>query len=72
MSTTTHSHPPHSRLALSTLDRIALRLGLALVGYARRPRPVPTREEQRLRAATLRDVERRARDAERLYRLTVR
>lgn len=71
MSTTTHSHPPQSRLALSTLDRLVLKVGLALVSYARRPRRTLSRDEQRRRADTLLATARREQDAERLYRLTV-
>lgn len=72
MSTTTHSHPPHSRLASTTLDRLALRVGLALVSYARRRPRLPTREELLRRVEAARAADRRERQAERTYRLTVR
>lgn len=41
------AHPPEQRVRrVSLADRIALRLGLALITWSRRPLTAPTREER--------------------------
>jgi len=73
---TEQQHPPSPTLETRThvrrvgpVDRLALRLGLALVAWSRRPREFDSRDRQVRRLANARATERRERSQERLQHL---
>jgi uncharacterized protein YraI len=65
-------HPPSSTLPaprrvqrVALIDRLALRLGVALVAWSRRPRVLDDRDERARRVQSARAAERRERDLQR-------
>lgn len=73
---TEQQHPPSPTLETRThvrrvglIDRLALRLGVALVAWSRRPRELDSRERQVRRLENARATERRERSQQRLQHL---
>lgn len=65
------AHPPSTRSVgrVGLVDRLALRLGIALVAWSRRPRVLDERDDRAHRAQNALDTERRERDMLRMLAL---
>lgn len=59
-----HTHPPSTRVVrrVGLIDRLALRLGIALVAWSRRPRVLDERDDHARRVQNALDTERRERE----------